>query len=222
MDALARSDELHRRGAKLRARSARIRAAAEETTGTSRRLIAAARQAHEAVLHAHGWVPPPAAPGSPRAGRLAATYCPRGDCSLSIVEPGSGEPTSLDVARFQALREQSRALVLAAEQARARVQATRAQILAGRARREVLHDSAFARLAAKQETMPVIEQAKGIVMAQRRCGPEEAFDVLRQVSQRTNVKLAVLAAQLVKAIASGKDGGNVRSISLRTGRELLP
>ena len=85
-----------------------------------------------------------------------------------------------------------------------------------------MHDSAFARLAAKQETMPVIEQAKGIVMAQRRCGPEEAFDVLRQVSQRTNVKVAVLAAQLVKAITSGKDGGNVTSISLRTGRDLLP
>lgn len=138
------------------------------------------------------------------------------------MEPGSGEPTSPDVARFQALREQSRALVLASEQARARVEATREQIRAGRARREVLHDSAFARLAAKQETMPVIEQAKGIVMAQRRCGPEEAFDVLRQVSQRTNVKVAVLAAQLVKAIASGKDGGNVRSISLRTERDLLP
>ena len=144
-------------------------------------------------------------------------------CSLRAVEPDSGDPPPrLDVARFQGLWEQSRALVLAAEQARARAQATREQILAGRARREVLHHSAFARLAAKQETMPVIEQAKGIVMAQRRCGPEEAFDVLRQVSQRTHVKVAVLAAQLVKAIASGKDGGNVTSISLRTGRDLLP
>ena len=133
-----------------------------------------------------------------------------------------GEPTSPEVARFQDLWERSRALVLASEQARARVRATREQILRGRSQREVLHDSAFARLMAKQETMAVIEQAKGIVMAQRRCGPEEAFDVLRQVSQRTNVKVAVLAAQLVKAIASGKDGGNVRSISLRTGSDLLP
>ena len=138
------------------------------------------------------------------------------------MEPDFGEPTRLDVARFQGLWEQSRALVLASEQARARVRATREQILRGRSQREVLHDSAFARLVAKQETMAVIEQAKGIVMAQRRCGPEEAFDVLRQVSQRTNVKVAVLAAQLVKAIASGKDGGNVRSISLRTGSDLLP
>lgn len=59
MDALARSDELHRRGAKLRARSARIHAAAEEKMDKSRRLIAAARRAHEAVLHSHGWEPSP-------------------------------------------------------------------------------------------------------------------------------------------------------------------
>lgn len=141
---------------------------------------------------------------------------------MTIVDSGSGKHSSPDAARFQALWAQSRALVLASEQARARVEATREQILRGRSRREVLHDSAFARLAAKQETMPVIEQAKGIVMAQRRCGPEEAFDVLRQVSQRTNVKLHVLAAQLVKAIASSKDGGNVTSISLGAWRDLLP
>lgn len=138
------------------------------------------------------------------------------------MEPDCGEPTSPGFARFQGLREQSRALVLASEQARARARATREQILRGRSQREILHDSAFARLVAKQQTMAVVEQAKGIVMAQRRCGPEEAFDVLRQVSQRTNVKVAVLAAQLVKAIASGKDGGNVTSISLRTGSDLLP
>ena len=111
--------------------------------------------------------------------------------------------------------------MLASEQARARARATREQIWRGRERREVLHDSAFARLMAKHQTMPVIEQAKGIVMAQRRCGPEEAFDVLRQVSQRTNVKVHMLATQLVNAIASSKDGGNVTSISLRTGRDLL-
>ena len=44
MDALDRSEELHRRGEKLRARSALIRAAAEETMDNSRRLIAAARK----------------------------------------------------------------------------------------------------------------------------------------------------------------------------------
>ena len=57
MDALDRSDELHRRGEKLRARSVQLRAAADETMDKSRQLIAAARKAREAVLHAHGWEP---------------------------------------------------------------------------------------------------------------------------------------------------------------------
>lgn len=59
MDALARSEELHRRGERLRARSAQLRAAADETIDKSRQLIAAARKAHQAVLHAHGWAPSP-------------------------------------------------------------------------------------------------------------------------------------------------------------------
>jgi AmiR/NasT family two-component response regulator len=78
----------------------------------------------------------------------------------------------------------------------------------------MLQESAFARLRARQETMPVIEQAKGIIMAQQRCGPDEAFDLLRQASQRTNVKVHVLAAQIVEHVASGDKGGKVTPISL--------
>ncbi len=48
----------------------------------------------------------------------------------------------------------------------------------------------------------VIEQAKGILMAQQRCGPDEAFDLPRRASQRANVKVNVLAAQIVKQVAS--------------------
>src|SRR5215468_601560 len=59
-----------------------------------------------------------------------------------------------------------------------------------------------ARLQAQLDTMPVIEQAKGILMAQYRCPPEEAFDLLRRASQRANVKVNVLAAQIVEQIAS--------------------
>jgi anti-anti-sigma factor len=58
-----------------------------------------------------------------------------------------------------------------------------------------------ARLRAQLNTMPVVEQAKGIVMAQQGCGPAEAFAVLRRASQRANVKLAVLAALLVEQTA---------------------
>jgi GAF domain-containing protein len=47
------------------------------------------------------------------------------------------------------------------------------------------------------EHRAVIEQAKGIVMAERRCSPEEAFAVLTKVSQDTNRKLRDLAAAIV-------------------------
>jgi GAF domain-containing protein len=42
----------------------------------------------------------------------------------------------------------------------------------------------------------VIEQAKGILMAQHGCDPDEAFDLLRRASQRFNVRVRVLAARL--------------------------
>jgi hypothetical protein len=60
----------------------------------------------------------------------------------------------------------------------------------------------------------VIEQAKGIIMAQHRCGPEEAFDLLRRASQRTNVKVRELAAQIIEHIASSDNHGNVVPIRL--------
>ena len=110
-------------------------------------------------------------------------------------------------------------MLLSAE-TNARAQAVREQIHRGRSRREILRDSAFARLQAKMSTMPVIEQAKGIVMARRRCGPEEAFDLLRQMSQRTNIKLHLLAARMVDQVASSGDGGAVTPISLGARRGL--
>jgi ANTAR domain-containing protein len=90
----------------------------------------------------------------------------------------------------------------------------RERMLFGPSRLEPLRDSPFARLLAQYETMPVIEQAKGIVMAQQRCGPEEAFDLLRRASQRANIKVRVLAAQIVERTASGNDASNVTPISL--------
>jgi anti-anti-sigma regulatory factor len=63
--------------------------------------------------------------------------------------------------------------------------------------RELLQRSAYARLVARLETMPVIEQAKGIIMAQSACSDAEAFDMLRQASQRSNVPVRELAARLV-------------------------
>jgi hypothetical protein len=50
-------------------------------------------------------------------------------------------------------------------------------------------------------------------MAQRRCGPEEAFDLLREASQRINVKVHVLATQIVGHVAASNDG-NVTPITV--------
>ncbi len=58
MDALDSSDQLIRRGNELRARSVRMCAAADEKLDKSRRLIAAAAKARQAVLRAYGWEPP--------------------------------------------------------------------------------------------------------------------------------------------------------------------
>ncbi|MEC3954851.1 GAF and ANTAR domain-containing protein [Nocardia sp. CDC153] len=46
----------------------------------------------------------------------------------------------------------------------------------------------------------VIDQALGIVMGQRRCGRDQAFELLRQNSQRRNVKLATVAAEIIHTI----------------------
>jgi AmiR/NasT family two-component response regulator len=70
-----------------------------------------------------------------------------------------------------------------------------------RPRRELLQRSQYARLLAQLETMPVIEQAKGILMAQSRCSDADAFDLLRRASQRSNIPVRELAAQIVTRTA---------------------
>ncbi|MET7998280.1 ANTAR domain-containing protein [Amycolatopsis sp. NPDC005232] len=47
-----------------------------------------------------------------------------------------------------------------------------------------------------------IEQAKGILMAQRRCTAGEAFEILRELSQDTNVKLRDVARGLIEEVVS--------------------
>lgn len=138
------------------------------------------------------------------------------------MDPGSGDSTWLDSACLEASRRESRLLRQLSQQARARARATRDQILRGRSQREVPHGSALARLEAKHATMAVIEQAKGIIMAHRGCGPAEAFDLLRRASQRTNIKVYVLSAQIVAHVASGKRYDNVTPISLGAARSRRP
>jgi GAF domain-containing protein len=56
-----------------------------------------------------------------------------------------------------------------------------------------LVDQLQAALASRAE----IEQAKGILMAESHISADQAFDVLRRASQRNNVKLRVIARQIV-------------------------
>jgi GAF domain-containing protein len=56
----------------------------------------------------------------------------------------------------------------------------------------------------------VIEQAKGILMAERGCDPELAFDLLRAASQRENVKLRDIAQRLVDS--KTHDAGSPRDV----------
>jgi hypothetical protein len=46
-----------------------------------------------------------------------------------------------------------------------------------------------------------IDQAVGIIMGQNRCTADEAFDVLRAISQNRNVKLRDVAADMVTAVS---------------------
>lgn len=50
-------------------------------------------------------------------------------------------------------------------------------------------------------TRAIIDQALGIVMAQRRCTAQHAFELLRHVSQDRNVKLHQLAASIVEQVS---------------------
>jgi AmiR/NasT family two-component response regulator len=47
------------------------------------------------------------------------------------------------------------------------------------------------------ESRAVIEQAKGIIMGQRRCTADEAFRLLSKLSQDSNRKLREVAEALV-------------------------
>lgn len=53
------------------------------------------------------------------------------------------------------------------------------------------------------QSRAVIEQAKGMLMAQRDCTADEAFDMLKRASQRENVKLRDVALRIVSSVSAG-------------------
>ena len=118
------------------------------------------------------------------------------------MDPPPGDSLRTIRSRLTVTKLEFEAQVRRFEDVTASLQATFDQVRRGRPQREKLRDSAFARLQARMDTMPVIEQAKGILMAQYRCRPEEAFEILRRASQSANVKISVLAARIVDQVSA--------------------
>ena len=106
------------------------------------------------------------------------------------------------IQRVEAACEQAKANLEHLEISMSRLQQTRQFMIEGRDRRIALHEQAYARLEARLETMPMIEQAKGILMERAGCGPDEAFGLLRSASQRANIKVRDLAAAIVAAASA--------------------
>jgi ANTAR domain len=136
-------------------------------------------------------------------------------------------------AQAQAARRQSRALVAQHLAARHDTEEILQRINAAWNRAEQVHElwlaahpgadqlrySAYARLQARLASMPVIEQAKGIIMAQCGWPEDQAFDALRRASQRANIKVRDLAAKIVAKTAQSapaqSPSGDRRQIGVR-------
>jgi hypothetical protein len=153
-------------------------------------------------------------------GEILALYrVTRGAARLRLVEstPGTAEPPTVLsrsrtlLANSSATRAQSQVLRARSEAVLGRARSARTVASAAAVRSHALRNgyirprdgqllpvSALARMKAQLTTMPVIEQAKGILIARTGCDPDEAFDQLRGASQRANVPIRVLAARLVE------------------------
>lgn len=100
---------------------------------------------------------------------------------INVYSPNAERFTDVEVATARLLAQQATA-VLANAAAFVHASALNAQL------REAL------------ESRDVIGQAKGVLMERESCGPDEAFDMLRRASQRTNRKLRDVAQDLVTAV----------------------
>jgi GAF domain-containing protein len=64
-----------------------------------------------------------------------------------------------------------------------------------------------AQLEAAVQSRAVIDQAKGILMAENRCSEEAAFRLLVRASQTRNIKLRLLAQQIVSSVSAPASRG---------------
>lgn len=126
----------------------------------------------------------------------------RGQAAIERVQQAPGqEPSSLDPAGLEGWAELYEHAQSARSRAGALTERARRYGAATPPEREVLRRSELARMRAQLGSMPVIEQAKGIIMMQSGCGEAEAFDYLRQASQRLNRPVRDLAAHIVTGLA---------------------
>lgn len=109
------------------------------------------------------------------------------ELAINLYRTSSGpweEPLLADVGRFA--EDAARAVAVAAHaEQQARVNTDLKQAMASRS---------------------VIDQAMGVVMAQNRCGPEEAFGILRRASQHRNAKLRDVATEIVRRVSGNAPG----------------
>jgi len=103
------------------------------------------------------------------------------------------------VRRTEAALQENRVAWQSCQRAGAMAEQLRESSLSGR--RDAMRYSAHARLQARLATMPVIEQAKGVIMARFAWTEEQAFDALRKASQRSNIRVRDLAAAVVASTA---------------------
>jgi hypothetical protein len=83
----------------------------------------------------------------------------------------------------------------------ARLLARQATAVLGRGAALARSEHANVTLRRALETRTVIGQAQGVLMARQQISPDEAFDILRRASQRTNRKLRDVAAEIVAAVS---------------------
>lgn len=91
-----------------------------------------------------------------------------------------------------------------------RLLADRAGVLLANATALARAEQAKLTLSKALETRTVIGQAQGVLIARQGIAPDEAFDILRRASQRTNRKLRDVAAEIVASAgraSTQKDDG---------------
>jgi len=117
---------------------------------------------------------------------------------MSEAVPGTGP--AKEAGWRGSLRSRSERAWEDAQAAWARAQAIQArqEEAAQTSTREPRTVSLAARLEAQLASMPVIEQAKGVLMARQGCDADQAFDLLCRAAQRARLPVRELAAQIVE------------------------